>query len=402
MRAGSSRRSSVRLYRGLLLAGAVVALLGILAGLARLGWNLPLPHRAQLTVQHGPLLVLGFFVTLIALERAVAVGRRFVLLAPSGALAGTLARMLGAPLLVSDGLNLLALSVFAATFWLLLWKARTVHHFVMFAGALAWLVSGILLSTGQPLSTVTPWWLTGFVLIITGERLELARVLRPDRRVRAWFFASVSLLSGATVLELAWPDTGARLRGLAFLLLSVWLLRYDVARRTLRQPGMHRYSAVCLLHGYLWLALAGLLAVALGHRTSGFGYDAQVHAVALGFVFSQVFAHAPIILPAVAGIRLAFHRLAYAAPVLLGLSLSTRVLGDLTHDTLLRRAGGLGNALALAVFALSTAAGVWLARRNRSPHVPPSVRLASRAARGQGDGGEVSDAFVSRRPNVDP
>ncbi len=401
MRAGSSRRS-VRVYRGLLLAGASVALVGILAGLARLGWNLPLPHRAQLTVQHGPLLVLGLFVTLIALERAVAVGWRFVLLAPSGALAGVLARLLGAPPLVSDGLTLLALSVFTATFGRLLWKARTVHHLVMFAGALAWLVSGILLATGQPLSTVTPWWLTGFVLIITGERLELARVLRPDWRVRAWFFVSVSLLTVATVLELTLPSTGARLRGVAFLLLGAWLLRYDVARRTLRQPGVHRYSAVCLLHGYLWLALAGLLAVTLGHRTSGFGYDAQVHAVALGFVFSQVFAHAPIILPAVAAVRLAFHHLAYAAPVLLGLSLSTRVLGDLAHDTLLRRAGGLGNALALAAFALSTAASVWLARRNRSSPVPPSVRLAARAARGQGDGGEVSDAFVSRRSRVAP
>ena len=39
--------------------------------------------------------------------------------------------------------------------------------------------------------------------------------------------------------------------------LAAWLLRYDIARRNARQSGLTRYIALCLLSGYLWLALAG-------------------------------------------------------------------------------------------------------------------------------------------------
>jgi hypothetical protein len=392
----SRRRFVVWLSRGAIAFGALAAALGILAGLARMGWHIPLPHRVQLTVQHGPLLVVGFFVTLIGLERAVAVGRRFLFAAPLAALAASLASLAGAPPLIARLLMLVAFLAFTLTFGYLLAVARTVHHAVMFAGALSWLVSGFLLSAGVGIPALVPWWLTGFVLIITGERLELARALRPDRWIRTWFVVSVSLLLGGTVLETFAATPGARLRGLALLSLALWLLRFDVARRGLRQHGLHRFSAVCLLHGSFWLAVAGLLALAFGHQRSGFRYDAQIHALALGFVFSQVFAHAFIIFPAVTGLRLVYRRFAYAAPAVLGASLSLRLAGDLVADAALRRTGGLGNALALVAFALSIAAGVSRTQRAHSPSPLVSGRLATHVLGRVGDGGEDPDARLPR------
>lgn len=56
-----------------LMLGAVSLLTGLAAGLARLGWNLPSLAWADI---HGPLMVCGFFGTVIGLERAVALNRR--------------------------------------------------------------------------------------------------------------------------------------------------------------------------------------------------------------------------------------------------------------------------------------------------------------------------------------
>src|SRR6478609_9043629 len=59
---------------------AVVNLLaGIWAGLHRLGWDLPL---APFAVHHGAIMVGGFLTTLIALEKAAPLKRKFLLIIP--------------------------------------------------------------------------------------------------------------------------------------------------------------------------------------------------------------------------------------------------------------------------------------------------------------------------------
>ena len=50
------------------------------------------------------------------------------------------------------------------------------------------------------------------------------------------------------------PGRGLRLGGVGLLALAAWLARYDIARRTVRLPGVTRFIALCLLAGY---ALAG-------------------------------------------------------------------------------------------------------------------------------------------------
>jgi hypothetical protein len=85
------------------------------------------------------------------------------------------------------------------------------------------------------------------------------------------------------------------------LALALWLLRYDIARYTVRKTGLTRFIAVCLLSGYIWLGLSGLLALRFGGVTAGFQYDALLHTLFVGFVISMIFGHAPIIFPAVLG-----------------------------------------------------------------------------------------------------
>jgi len=139
------------------------------------------------------------------------------------------------------------------------------------------------------------------------------------------------------------------------ILLAGWLARNDVARRTVRQRGLTRFMAVCLLAGYVWLAVGGLLAFTVAASTPGTQYDATLHAVFLGFVMSMVFAHAPVIFPAVLGVPLEYRPAFYVHAAVLHGSLVLRVVGDLVDSLGRWRVwGGLFNAVALLLFLLNT------------------------------------------------
>ena len=166
----------------------------------------------------------------------------------------------------------------------------------------------------------------------------------------------VALMAGST----AW---GPRLFGLALLALALWLLRQDIARRTVRQQGLTRFIAVCLLAGYAWLAFGGALIAAAGLAPGGPAYDAALAALLLGFVFSMVFGHAPIIFPAVLRVNLAYHPVFYAPLALLHASLLLRVAGDAGAGHDWTRWGGLLSALALLAFIANTATAVLRGRR---------------------------------------
>ena len=77
--------------------------------------------------------------------------------------------------------------------------------------------------------------------------------------------------------------------------------------------------------------------------------DTALHALGLGFIFSMVFAHAPVILPALLRVKLLFGPWFYAPLALLHGSLALRLAGA-ALDPAWRPAGALGNALAMALF----------------------------------------------------
>ena len=86
-------------------------------------------------------------------------------------------------------------------------------------------------------------------------------------------------------------------------------------------------------------------------------YDAMIHAVMLGFVFSMIFGHAPIIFPAVLGIGGAYGPAFYVHVGLLHVSLLLRVAGNLPPRPSARAWGGLLNGVAIVVFLANTAYG---------------------------------------------
>jgi hypothetical protein len=77
----------------------------------------------------------------------------------------------------------------------------------------------------------------------------------------------------------------------------------------------------------------------------------------------MVFGHASIIFPAVTGFTVHYHPIFYTHLILLHFSLALRLSGDLSGIIEWRMAGGLLNALAVALFMLNTLVGIIRARR---------------------------------------
>ena len=152
------------------------------------------------------------------------------------------------------------------------------------------------------------------------------------------------MLAGALLSSTLFPQ----LMGAALLLLSLWLFAFDLARVTVRQTKLPRYIAVCLLAGYFWLGLGGLLMLA------DTAFDGALHAIFLGFVFSMVMGHAPVILPAVLRTPLPYKSVLYLPLALLHASVAARVIGELLPSV--KILGAWGNAAAIALFIVTAAA----------------------------------------------
>ena len=397
--ATASRAPAGARGRPALVLPALVALVaGLWAGLVRVGWGLP-PLAGSLATAHGPLMVGGFLGTAVTLERAVALvagldraggaeaatrsgrrplpavalGRRAALVFPALTGLGALGLVAGlggpwAPLLLAAGSGgLVGMSVTIAR------RQPALHHVTLALGALAWLVGNALWLAGWPVFRVVPWWAAFLVLTIAGERLELSRVLLPPRGARVAFAALAAALVAGVALTAVAPAAGDALAGAALVATAGWLLRWDVARRTVRQRGLTRFIAAAMLSGYVWLGVAGALFVReAGSLVAGPAYDAALHALFLGFVFSMIFGHAPIILPAVARVTVRFGRSFYAHLALLHVSLALRLGGDLVGSGPARRWGALLNAAAILLFVATTARS---AGRRASP-VPSHRRDA--------------------------
>lgn len=348
----------------LLALGFASLLLGVWAGLVRLGWAFPLP-RAELLLLHGPLMASGFFGTVIGLERAVAAARRPAYLGPAATALGAVLLVAGAPALAGIGAMALGSGVLALTTADVWRRQRTLFNATLLAGALCWLTGNILWLAGVAVAGVVPWWAAFLVLTIAGERLELSRLLPPAPAAQRLFGAGLLLFLALLVLGAWFPETAARPQALVLLALTAWLVRYDIARRTVRQAGLTRFIAVALLSAYGWLAVSALLGLLPPGLAGGSLRDAVLHTLFLGFVFSMVFGHAPVILPAVTRFAVDYHPVFYLHLLLLHASLALRVAADLGGWTGAVRLAGLINGLALLLFMANTIAGVWRGRRRR-------------------------------------
>ena len=344
-------RSAPRAW--LLLPAGLSLLAGLDAGLLLLEASAPV-DASHLPEVHGPLMVLGFLGTLIALERAVALRAALGYAAPALLGLGGLALAGGAPRLVGQVLQLdgtvALVAVLAA-----LWRRRRDDAVVVEALGAVLAALAALLWVRVDASVVVPL-LAGFVVLtIAAERVDLARVHLPASAegVLVGIAALVAVTAAGAVL---FPDAGARAFGLALLVLVGWLGPRDVARRTVRSAGLPRFSAAAMLAGYGWLGVAGTAWLVAGVTTTPASHDVVVHTIFLGFVMSMVLAHAPVILPAVLRRAVPYRPLLWVPLVTLHAGLLVRVVGDVAGRAGPVEVGGYGTVAALLLLPLTAVA----------------------------------------------
>ncbi len=361
----SNQNLSVKYRIPLLMAGFICLAFGIASGLLRLGWNFPLPS-ANLASFHGPFMVCGFLGTVISLERAVAIGRRWAYVGPISAALGGLALIIGLPWHV--GMILLTLSsvILSIATALILVRQHALFTLILLLGSLSWLIGNLLWLIGFGIPQVAPWWVGFLVLTIAGERLELSRFLPPSLISKIVFMLIVTLFLIGTVSATLSNNINVQILSSALLALAFWLLRQDVARHTIKQKGLTRFIAVCLMSGYVWLLVGSLVGLLSPHLIPSSSYDAFLHAIFVGFVFSMIFGHAPIIFPAVAKVKVPYHPTFYLPLIVLHASLTVRIVGDFMLVPLCRSIGGALNAIALLLFVLSTASAIIRSKRQRA------------------------------------
>lgn len=346
-----------RLRFPLLALALFAALAAMWAGLVRLGWDLP-PLTETLPTSHGALMIAGFLGTLIGLERAVALNYRWTYLAPAMTALSTFALILGVPKPVPQILLTLGSVLLAILFAFIVRQHFALFTITMALGTLTWLGGNVLLVAGQDIYRLTLWWMGFLILTIVGERIEMSRLLRIPRAVYALFLGAVGVFLLGVIVSVAELELGTRIAGGGMIALALWLLRYDIATRTVKMQGLTRFIALCLLVGYAWLAVSGGIALAFGKITVGPRYDAFLHTILLGFVFSMIFGHAPIIFPAVLQVEMAYRPRFYAHLALLHLSLILRVAGDLAALDEVRMWGGMINVIAILLFLFNTTRSV--------------------------------------------
>lgn len=304
------------------MAAGINMILGIWAGLIRIGWNLP---ATSIALHHGALMVGGFLNTLIALEKVIPLKKKVAYVVP---VISALSLFMVIPGHFHTGIYFMlagSIGLFLIHAWYLHLYPRELTMFLMLAGATLLIIGNAMLVDSKFYPATFPWWMGFLVFTITAERLELSRFLPVSKSTKYWLLSFLALFVIGILLP--FHGYGKYLSGCAFILISIWMLRNDVMRIGIKKSGLTKFSAMALLFANGWLLIAGLLLVLPVNNV--YFYDMLVHAFFIGYTMSMILAHGPIILPGVLGISVKpFHAILYGWLFLLQASLLLRVMAD--------------------------------------------------------------------------
>ena len=316
---------------------------GILGGLTRIGWQIPAANLAGL---HGLIMVGGFLGTVISFEKTLPLKHKAWLIVPLISGLSVLFMVTGNYVLALYLQLIASLGLVIAMFrWLI--QTKDSFYRIMIIGSLAWMVGISGLIAGRAIPSMLPWFMAFILFIIIGERLELTRFLPSSRFKKSLLYFMLTLyLAG---IFIPYHLGGRHMLGISLAGISSWLLFNDLIKISIKKTGQHQYIAILLLAGYVWLLLTGIILIV--YPSLGYMYDALVHSFFLGFAFSMIFAHGPIIVPGI--IKKNYHLFSqslYIWVIGFQLTLAIRLIGDIMSKDVLRMGGGIGNAIFIILF----------------------------------------------------
>ena len=336
-----SRMLPLRKERFVFVFLAITSLLtGLIAGLGRIGWD---PILLNAVPQHGAIMVGGFLGTLITLEKIIPLKRPYLYAFPlisgmSVVLFLTGHAIHGYILLICASAGMF----FVTTIYLS--KNPNLIYLLMTVGAGCWLAGNIRLATSNFYPLAIPPWMAFALFIISAERIELMKFM-PVSELSKKLFASL-LFAFLVCSALSFHGWGGVLSGIMLMAIAIWLLRFDVIAISMRKSGLTKFMALALCSGYISLLITGLFLILFNAQP--FSYDVIVHTFFIGFVFSMIFAHGPVILPGVLGSSVKpFAPQLYIWLFLLHASLWLRIGSDSLGLTDVRKISGVITSLSI-------------------------------------------------------
>jgi len=384
----SIRHPAVRFV--LLALGVLCLATAIGGGLVRMGWW-EFSSIGGIPGIHGPLIVCGFLGTLFGLERAVTKGNFVGYVAPLLTAAGSVVLLfrpsaaLGPQMVVAGSVAFLLLSLSV------LHRKPSLHSLFAAMGSFQWVVGNAMWLAQWPVYNITLWWMSFVLLTVAGERLEIAQMMHLKVGPKLLLIAGLGSVCVGHVLvavgHLSAPDSvmdilgdavvdprtslGMKVAGAGMVIAAGWFLTFDPARTFLGRPRLSGYVAFCLVAGYVWLAVAGVLSIRYAGLVSGGFYGAFVHAFFLGFLMSVLFGHGPILIPSMLGLYLTLRKSMSVGPYLLQAGLLLQAGGGFFSYAPARQWGGMLSAAAILYFVVTL---TWtLYRDNRRDETASAV-----------------------------
>jgi len=328
-------------------------LCGILSGLFRIGWHMPI---SSIAIEHGGFILGSFLGTVVLIERVVPMGKKALILFPFLNGLSSVFFILGMRQLA---FYMLAIGAAGLVFIyiIILKKHKENYYYLMMLGALCWFTGNILMISKMFYPLASSWWIAFILLTVFGERLELSKFLPKSKGKSLFMYISLGVYFVGLILP--FHSYGSYVQGMGFLLLALWLLKYDMIRISIKKPGIHRYLAVNLLAGYIWMIVMALsIFLPFG---GALNYDTLLHCFFLGFTFSMIFAHGPIILPGLLKLPFKpFHNMLYIWTALLQLSILIRVTSNYAVWVDLRKWSGMLSTTAIVFYLVNLIAIVAL------------------------------------------
>ncbi len=326
--------------------------LGVLAGLFRMGWNIPLGPVAG---EHGALMVGSFLGTLICLERIVALKKKWLYVIPIISGFSLVFFLLGNQQMAMVMLTIGSLGLIYI-YMDLIGRFKEYYFYIMMIGAVAWALGNIVMIIDPFYARVSPWWIAFILLTVFGERLELSKFLPKSRQKTYTMILAISVFMIGILIP--YHTIGRYVSGAGMIMMAIWLFRYDIARKSVKAHGMHRFTGSLLLAGYFWMLVCGIIMIY--EFETIFNYDAMLHAFFLGFTFSMIFAHAPIIFPGVAGLNMQpFHSSLFVWAILLQITVAMRIFAGLSMNSSLRSLSGMLSAVVILFFFINLVILIW-------------------------------------------
>ncbi len=327
--------------------------------LERLSWALP--ESPGGAAQHGALMVVAFLGALIFLERAAALKQRWTHLSPILVTIGMILFCVPSLFRTASVIVIMGSLLAVVVMFFLTYQQNMIFNQVMALASILFLVGNVLWALGKPLPIVVFFWASYLLLTIFGERLELTRMMPTPKLDMLIIKILILLFAFANFAVLIDLWIGARAYAVLLFLITLWFIKNDIARRTITLSGQPKFTAIGLFLGYFWSLIGSSFVIYFGYQPSGLFYDAFLHSMFLGFAFSMIFVHAPIVFPAVFSIKLPFTNRFYIHLILLSITLAGRIGADLLNNPLWRKWFGLFNVIVITMFLMNTTLSVYQA-----------------------------------------